>query len=166
MKKIFTIKLTNYYYSLAMSSISPLTMDQQQSSTLNPLSSYPGPFFLDNPILTKDEFNNLSFNNFDCDWAAFTIYTTDWLKLITPLTLIQLIGHKPACLNNVGDFTNWVYVGTGTGYIRVPPNFKLPIINAIKQYGIQVSESNYYLTLISGNQNIVGYELGKIFKGI
>lgn len=153
-------------------------MDQQPNSPFStPISTTPpppstslsinnGPFYLNNPILTKDEFNSLPSNDFDCDWAAFTIFTSDWLKLIGPLTLIQLIGHKPTCLDNVGDFTNWIYIGTGTGYIRVPPNFKQSIINAIKQHGIQLSESNYYLTLISGNHHIMCYELFKIFKGI
>ncbi|KXN67524.1 hypothetical protein CONCODRAFT_72900, partial [Conidiobolus coronatus NRRL 28638] len=86
--------------------------------------------------------------------------------LIGPLSLIQLSSHKPACRDNVGDFANWIYIGTGTGYIRVPLKFKQPIINAIKQHGIQLSESNNHLTLIKGNQHIMGYELGKIFQGI
>jgi hypothetical protein len=130
-----------------------------------PLLSKCGPYFLDNPILSKEEFNSLPSNELDCDWAAFSIYTSDWLKLIGPLSLIHLINHKPACQDNIGEFANWVYIGTGTGYIRVPPEYKQPIINAIKQYGIQLSESKHYLALISGNQHIIGYDLGKILQG-
>ncbi|KXN64555.1 hypothetical protein CONCODRAFT_165414, partial [Conidiobolus coronatus NRRL 28638] len=102
----------------------------------------------------------------DCDWAAFSIYTFDWLKLIGPLSLIQLSSHKPACRDNIGEFANWIYIGTGTGYIRVPPYYKQSIINAIKQYGIQVSQSNNNFTLIKGNQHIIGYELGQIFQDL
>jgi hypothetical protein len=124
-----------------------------------------GPLTLDNPIITKEEFNSLPSNRLDCDWAAFSIYTSDWLKLIGPLSVIQLLSHKPACRDNVNKFSNWVYIGTGTGYIKVPPQYKTPIINAIKEYGIQLLESKSGLVLISGNQHIMGYDLGKILLG-
>ncbi|KXN71108.1 hypothetical protein CONCODRAFT_70069, partial [Conidiobolus coronatus NRRL 28638] len=88
------------------------------------------------------------------------------LKLIGPLSLIQLSSHKPACRDNIGEFANWIYIGTGTGYIRVPPHYKYLIINAIKLLGIQLSPSNNQLTLIKGNQHIMGYELGKIFQDL
>jgi hypothetical protein len=135
-------------------------------ATFAPLLPNPGPIILDNPILSKEEFNSLPSNNLDCDWAAFSIYTKDWLNLIGPLSLIQLLSHKPACRDNVGKFANWLYIGTGTGYIRVSPEFKTPIINAIKDYGIQLSESKSCLALISGNQHIMGYDLGRILQGI
>jgi hypothetical protein len=131
-------------------------------SSPNPTSE---PLSPNSSPLTKEEFNSLPSNELDCDWAAFTIYTKDWLKLTGPLSTIQLLSHKPACRDNIGEFSKWVYIGTGTGYIRIPPKYKQPLIAAIKDISIQLSESINHLTLIKGNQHIMALELGAILLG-
>jgi hypothetical protein len=151
MKKFLNIKLTNFNTTIPASMSSPTPISKALP--------------LNNSLLTKEEFISLPSNELDCDWAAFTIYTKDWFKLTGPLSTIQLLSHKPACRDNIGEFSKWVYIGTGTGYIKIPPKYKQPLITAIKDYGIQLSENINHLTLIKGNQHIMALELGAILLG-
>jgi hypothetical protein len=87
----------------------------------------------------------------DVDGWNISLYPLDLHQMFRPMALIQLVSHDPA-IRDHHVFKDWVSAGQAVANIKIPPQYKQPLIDTLVRLGIKVRGSRYPTALIQGNQ--------------
>lgn len=88
----------------------------------------------------------------DLDQANFVATPRGLLRTFGPGTLVNLVCHAPD-LQDDSHFDDWVYIACAVQYIRVAPQYKVPLYRRLMIYeGHTIRMSNYPTAFINGNQ--------------
>ncbi|KAJ1043360.1 hypothetical protein NDA10_001869 [Ustilago hordei] len=87
----------------------------------------------------------------DVDAWNVTIYPEDLLKIHGRyLTLFQLVSQAPyPILRDDKYYSDWVYLARGSGFLKVEPQYKTPLVQAFQKH-FHVQPSSYGLAFSSG----------------
>ncbi|KAI9104906.1 hypothetical protein DFS34DRAFT_664006 [Phlyctochytrium arcticum] len=93
-------------------------------------------------------------------------HSRDWTRWAGGASL-QLCNHYPSTVRDVAkEFASWFCIATGTGYIKVAPEFKIPLLDAMRAEGLVMNRSTQSKCFIPGMQSMFASRLGRYFHDL
>ncbi|SPO42077.1 uncharacterized protein PSFLO_07560 [Pseudozyma flocculosa] len=91
----------------------------------------------------------------DLDAWNISLFPQDLYQLFAASTPVQLVNHAPnPIIKDHDTFKDWVYLAQCTVMLKVPPQFKTPLLEAFKNKSLVIDPSPWPTAFIIGSQLI------------